>query len=30
VRSHMLKSKGFDPAQVFIDRQAHQLQRMQW
>ncbi|HEX6614148.1 MAG TPA: HPr(Ser) kinase/phosphatase, partial [Rhodanobacteraceae bacterium] len=30
VRSHMLKSKGLDPAQVFIDRQAHQLQRMQW
>jgi HPr kinase/phosphorylase len=27
VRSHMLKSKGIDPAQTFIDRQAHQLQR---
>ena len=30
VRSFMLKSKGIDPAQVFIDRQAHQLQRMPW
>ena len=28
VRSHMLKSKGFDPAQTFVDRQAHQLRRM--
>ena len=28
VRSHMLKSKGIDPAQTFIDRQAHQLRRM--
>lgn len=28
VRSHMLKSKGFDPAQTFIDRQAHQLRRL--
>lgn len=27
VRTHMLKAKGLDPAQVFIDRQAHQLQR---
>ena len=27
VRSHMLKSKGIDPAQTFIDRQAHQMQR---
>jgi len=27
VRSHMLKSKGFDPAQTFIDRQAHQMRR---
>ncbi|WP_313914934.1 HPr(Ser) kinase/phosphatase [Tahibacter sp.] len=27
VRSHMLKSKGIDPAQTFIDRQAHQLQK---
>ncbi len=25
VRSHMLKSKGFDPAQVFIDRQAQMV-----
>ena len=28
VRSHTLKSKGFDPAQTFIDRQAHQLRRL--
>jgi len=28
VRSHMLKSKGFDPAQTFVDRQAHQLRRL--
>jgi len=28
VRSHMLKTKGFDPAQTFIDRQAHQLRRL--
>ena len=28
VRNHMLKSKGIDPAQTFIDRQAHQLRRM--
>lgn len=28
VRSHMLKSTGIDPAQTFIDRQAHQLQRL--
>ncbi len=28
VRSHMLKSKGFDPAQTFIDRQAHQMRRL--
>ncbi|MBS0431480.1 MAG: HPr(Ser) kinase/phosphatase [Proteobacteria bacterium] len=27
VRSHMLKAKGLDPAKMFIDRQAHQLQR---
>ncbi|HJU40235.1 MAG TPA: HPr(Ser) kinase/phosphatase [Tahibacter sp.] len=27
VRSHMLKSKGIDPAQTFMDRQAHQLRR---
>jgi len=24
----MLKTKGFDPAQTFIDRQAHQLRRL--
>jgi HPr kinase/phosphorylase len=28
VRSHALKSKGIDPAQTFIDRQAHQLRRL--
>lgn len=28
VRNHMLKSKGIDPAQTFIDRQAHQLQKL--
>ena len=29
VCNHMLKSsKGIDPAQTFIDRQAHQLRRM--
>jgi HPr kinase/phosphorylase len=27
VRSHLLKSKGIDPAQTFMDRQAHQLRR---
>jgi HPr kinase/phosphorylase len=27
VRSHILKSKGVDPAQTFIDRQAHQMRR---
>jgi len=27
VRSHMLKSKGIDAAQTFIDRQAHQMRR---
>lgn len=27
VRSHVLKSKGIDPAQTFIDRQAHQMRR---
>ncbi|MEO8669767.1 MAG: HPr(Ser) kinase/phosphatase [Tahibacter sp.] len=27
VRSHMLKSKGIDPAQTFMDRQAHQMRR---
>ncbi|EQD67730.1 HPr kinase/phosphorylase [mine drainage metagenome] len=28
VRNHMLKSKGIDPAQTFIDRQAHQMQKL--
>ncbi len=28
VRSHMLKSQGIDPAQTFMDRQAHQLRHM--
>ena len=28
VRNHMLKTKGLDPAQTFIDRQAHQMQRL--
>ena len=28
VRSHALKSQGIDPAQTFMDRQAHQLRRM--
>ncbi|HET6604958.1 MAG TPA: HPr(Ser) kinase/phosphatase [Xanthomonadaceae bacterium] len=28
VRSHILKSKGIDPAQTFIDRQAHQMRRL--
>jgi len=28
VRNHALKSKGIDPAQTFIDRQAHQLRRL--
>jgi HPr kinase/phosphorylase len=28
VRSHMLKSQGIDPAQTFMDRQAHQLSHM--
>jgi HPr kinase/phosphorylase len=27
VRSHILKSKGIDAAQTFIDRQAHQMRR---
>jgi len=27
VRNHVLKSKGIDPAQTFIDRQAHQMRR---
>jgi HPr kinase/phosphorylase len=28
VRNHALKSKGIDPAQTFIDRQAHQMHRL--
>lgn len=28
VRSYMLKSKGIDPAQTFIDRQAHQMRQL--
>lgn len=28
VRSHMLRSKGIDPAQTFIDRQAHQMRQL--
>jgi HPr kinase/phosphorylase len=28
VRSHMLKSKGIDPALSFMDRQAHQMRRL--
>ncbi len=28
VRNHMLKAKGIDPAQTFMDRQAHQMQRL--
>lgn len=27
VRNHLLRSKGIDPAQTFIDRQAHQMRR---
>jgi HPr kinase/phosphorylase len=27
VRSHILKTKGIDPAQTFIDRQAHQMRK---
>ena len=27
VRNHALRSKGIDPAQTFIDRQAHQMRR---
>jgi HPr kinase/phosphorylase len=27
VRNHVLKTKGIDPAQTFLDRQAHQMQR---
>ena len=29
VRSHVLKSKGIDAAQTFIDRQAHQMRKQQ-
>jgi HPr kinase/phosphorylase len=28
VRNHVLKSKGIDPAQTFVDRQAHQMRRL--
>jgi HPr kinase/phosphorylase len=28
VRNHLLKTSGIDPAQTFIDRQAHQMRRM--
>jgi HPr kinase/phosphorylase len=28
VRNHVLRSKGIDPSQTFIDRQAHQLRRL--
>lgn len=28
VRSHILKAKGADPAQTFMDRQAHQMRRL--
>jgi HPr kinase/phosphorylase len=27
VRNHLLRSKGIDPAQTFMDRQAHQMRR---
>ena len=27
VRNHMLRAKGIDPAQTFIDRQAHEMRR---
>ena len=27
VRQHILKSQGLDPAQIFLDRQAHQMRR---
>ncbi len=30
VRNHVLRSKGIDPAQTFIDRQAHQMRRLPW
>jgi HPr kinase/phosphorylase len=28
VRNHILRAKGIDPAQTFIDRQAHQMRRL--
>jgi HPr kinase/phosphorylase len=28
VRNHLLRSKGIDPAQTFIDRQAHQMRNV--
>ncbi len=28
VRNHLLRSQGFDPAQTFMDRQAHQMRQM--
>ncbi len=28
VRTHMLRTKGLDPAQTFMDRQAHQMRRL--
>ena len=30
VRNHILKSKGIDAAQIFIDRQAHQMKKEQF
>ena len=27
VRHHLLRTKGIDPAQTFMDRQAHQMRR---
>jgi HPr kinase/phosphorylase len=27
VRQHIIKSQGLDPAQIFLDRQAHQMRR---
>ena len=29
VRNHILKTKGIDAAQIFIDRQAHQMKKEQ-
>lgn len=29
VRNHVLKTKGIDPAQTFLDRQAHQMRRQE-